>query len=266
MTTSNIYKIRPGHTANSIIGMPQHTFTLSNPSPLTMGNITLGTNDFTNNQYVKKYEIIETAQDLMVLSCAWYRIRKTNQPIRPAISSLMSEQLFQNIEPEDHAKASEIRDYYSKKLMVLVLKEHRLTPFRQDLNTFLNGDSKKFTENFIPLVYRLPEFYEYDKKFDELKTQFESKIKGEHRSLEVKLCNLTSVHKFRKSSKHSKIDEYWFKGDDGYAYRFVVDPSNMLAPLWNREFDSGTLAGTFNVHMENRDGFPFYKIRNIVQI
>lgn len=259
MTTSNVYKIRPG---GNIIGNPQHTL----GSTITLGNLTLGNSDFMNNQYVKKYEIIETVEDLLVLSCAWHRIRKTNQPIRAVISSLMSEQLFQNIEPEDHTKASEIRDYYSKKLMVLVLKEHRLTPFRQDLNTFLNSDSKKFTENFIPLVYRLPEFYEYDKKFDELKTQFESKIKGSHRSLEVKLCNLTSVHKFRKSNKHSKIDEYWFKGDDGYGYRFAVDPSNMLAPLWNREFDSGSLTGTFNVYLEIRDGFPYYKIRNIVQI
>lgn len=261
MALNNVYKIRP---SGNIVGIPQHTFNVGNT--ITLGNLTLGNNDFMNNQYVKKYGIIETVEDLLVLSCAWYRIRKSNQPIRAAISSLMSEQLFQNIEPEDHAKASEIRDYYSKKLMVLVLKEHRLTPFRQDLNTFLNSDSKKFTENFIPLVYRLPEFYEYDKKFDELKTHFESKIKGAHRSLEVKLCNLTSVHKFRKSNKHSKIDEYWLKGDDGYAYRFAVDPSNMLAPLWNREFDSGSLSGTFNVYLEIRDDFPYYKIRNIVQI
>lgn len=274
MTTSNIYNIRPsmkisrpntiGINANLAQGLTAPgNINLGN---LSLANITLGNNDFFNNQYVKKYEIIETAEDLLVLSCAWHRIRKSNQPIRASISSLMSEQLFQNIEPEDHTHASEIRDYYSKKLMVLVLKEQRLTPFRQDLNTFLNSDSKKFTENFIPLVYRLPEFYNYDKKFDELRPQFESKITGEYRTMTVKLCTLTSVHKFRKNSKHVKMDEYWFKGDDGYAYRFALDPSNMLSPLWQREFDNGSLTGTFNVYMEIRDGFPYYKIRNIVQI
>lgn len=266
MALNNVYKIRPNGT---VIGSnpPPHNITLGNLSP-PIGTLTLNSlnNDFLNNQYVKKYEIIETAEDLLVLSCAWHRIRKTNQPIRTSISSLMSEQLFQHIEPEDHTHASEIRDYYSKKLMVLVLKEHRLTPFRQDLNTFINGDSKKFTENFIPLSYRLPEFYEYDKKFDELKPQFESKITDDYRTMSVKLRTLTSVHKFRKSNRHSKVDEYWFKGDDGYAYRLGVDPSNMLSPLWQREFDRGTVTGTFNLHMDSRDGFPYYKIRNIVQI
>lgn len=262
MASNNIYKIHPK------FGGSNTTQGLSSMNTISLGNITLGgiTNDFFNNQFVKKYEIIDSVEDLLVLSCAWHRIRKTNQPTRPSIISLVSQELFQSITQEDRDLAAEVRDYYSKKLMVLVLKEQRLTPFRQDLNIFLHNDPKKFTENFMPLVYRLPEFYEYDKKFDEMKPQFETKMPPGYKTLSVKLCKLSSVHKIRKHNKNTKVTEYWFKGDDNYAYKFSIDPVNMLTPIWDREFESGLVTGTFNTFLDSRDGFPFYAIKNIVQI
>ena len=122
--------------------------------------------EFAFNDNVKKYEIFEVSQDLLVLSTCWYRLRKEKKASN--ISKLTDNTLFINIIDEDRIFAGTIRDYYSKKILVWKLKNNRLTSFRQDLSEFINTDGKKFKETMMPLAYRLPEFYEYDIEFEKI--------------------------------------------------------------------------------------------------
>lgn len=243
------------------------------PAGVNSGSLTLGNNLFgnlmlssaTNNQFVKKYEIIETTEDLLALSCAWFRLRKSNKLIL-GISSLTSEELFKSIIDTDREFANVIRDYYSKKLMVLVLKEKKLSHFRQDLNTFLHNDSKKFTENFIPMVYRLPEFYEYDKKFDELKEQFKNKLPELELRNSIKECELFPVYKFTKIVSKRKSNEYWLKDKNSVAYKFSLDPKNPILQLWDKTYSSNVINGTFAIEKTIHDDFHYFTINGITQI
>ena len=105
---------------------PQTTFNLS-ALQNTMQNISLGglqtigsgtnTVKFDDNTigwgmhpHVKSYEMLECDEDLLVLSCAAYRLHKQGTYYR-----LLDKDLFSKIIPEDREYADEVREYYSKK-------------------------------------------------------------------------------------------------------------------------------------------------------
>lgn len=236
-----------------------------------IGNFADLFNDKLNNEFVKKYEVIEVTEDLLTLSCVWFRLRTTNDIKRHSITSLLNENLFLNICDEDRQLSSAIRDYYSKKLMVLTLKEHKLTKFRQDLSDFVNGDSMKFTENVLGLAFRLPEFYKYDIKFDEIKHQFKHTLPihtphaGKHFSEHSKV-DLIPMHKFTRCLQKSKFNEYWLRDNDSYAYRFTCKPTNPLVKLWEREFSRDRISGYFFVSKKVWDDVEFYEIEAITEI
>jgi len=243
----------------------------------SLGNLTTGINGFfnvdeysiTNSPNIKKYEIIETTEDLLALSCTWYRIRQSKHTLQPHITSLLSEDLFRHVTPEDRTKAEEVRDYYSKKFIVMSLKDQRLTQFRQDLKDYLVGDSKKFTEKTVPMVYRLPEFYAHDVEFDIIKREFEKDI-PEFNALTSKTTNksvrLTPVKGFKKNSKtRGKFTEYWLKDSKNRAYRFGITTTNPLIGLWDMQFNNGDMVLNLNIQASCRDELQYFNIGSILE-
>lgn len=269
---TNIYAMPPNITigaqgATSSVGS-QQTLTLSN---LSNGIDIFNTFNLRNSQNVKKYEVIETTEDLLALSCTWYRIRqnKDNLTLQPHITNLLSEDLFRLVTPEDRSMADDVRDYYSKKFMVMALKDQHLTSFRSDLKNYLLGDAKKFTEKTIPMIYRMPEFYVNDIAFDEIKSDFEKTLpnfnKTTRRTVDLEV-NLTPIKSFKKNSKvRGKVVEYWLKDSTNHAYRFVVKQDNALKGLWDIAFKGGSMQLNLNVQAGRRDELEFYNIGSILE-
>jgi len=251
-----------GAVGSTTIGGQLQTLSLSNL------NSSAGFNLFSNTQNVKKYEVIETTEDLLALSCTWYRIRNSKDTLRPMITSLVSEDLFRQVTPEDRVHADEVREYYSKKFMVMALKEERLTQFRQDLKEYINGDPKKFTEKTIPMVYRLPEFHAHDIEFDVIKREFDKEIpqfNQQSRRTSDKPVRLTPVKSFKKNSKlRGKFVEYWLKDPKNRAYRFGLNASNPLLGLWDNQFNSGDMHLTINYQVARRDDLQFFNIGSVL--
>ena len=108
------------------------------------------------SDYVKRYEVIETTEDVLALSVAWKRLRDTKDRGAQyiSISSLLDDNLFRQVEESDKIRANQIRDYFSKKIMLWSLKSIKLSKYRQDLNTFIHGNDKKVTEEMLPIVFR----------------------------------------------------------------------------------------------------------------
>lgn len=253
---------------------------LSNVAPIspwtvkdTMGGYS-SSGIFGNNPRVKKYEIIETHEDLLAMSCAWYRIRqeiksKDNKKIYPTITSLLSNELFDIVTTEDKEKASVIRDYYSKKLMMLTLMEIRLTSFRSDLNEYIQSNGKKFVEKMVPMVYRLPEFYEYDMAFekikDKIKPEFDQDSKrflnSHQKALGIVLHPITSL---KRENRKIKGTEYWMKSEDEkYAFCIPILDQNPLKAIWEQIFFTKNKI-SFNTDLAPhiRDGLHYYNLKN----
>lgn len=266
---ANIYQISPSITVGAQ-GSSSGIMASGQLQSLTLNNINGIESLFgiRNSDNVKKYEVIETSEDLLALSCAWYRIRQNQAQLKPLITSLVSEELFKHVTSEDRTMANDVRDYYNKKFMVMTLKEQRLTNFRQDLKEYLKGDGKKFTEKTIPMVYRLPEFYAYDQEFDVIKRDFEKSIPNFNtltRRTSERNVRLTPIKSFKKNHKtRGKFTEYWLKDSKNQAYRFGLRADNPLMGLWDNAFSNGELRLGFNMQAARRDDLEFFNIGSII--
>jgi len=251
-----------------------NTITMGNIQPLT--SITLsglnGTSndwDIFGNKNVKKYEVFETTEDILALSVTWHRLRPLishgisnimNPSNRP--TKLTDEVLFKEIIQEDRDKANVIRDYYSKKLMMFTLKGQQLTSYRKDLNTFIHGDCKVVKEEMMPLVYRLPEFYEYDVGLDEMFLELDTRFEGSQIASST-IKTLNPVKKFTVKRKSRRFVEYWLKDEENKPYKIEIDSNNDLMHLWDYFYDRGKfheITLDTVIRFSNRDSISHYKL------
>ena len=214
------------------------------------------------NSNVKKYEVYEISQDLLALSVCWSRYRKVKDEhgLRPTITKLLDSDLFRLVSEDDIAHANTIRDYYSKKIMVWKLKNIKLTPFREDMNTFIHGDGKMFKENMLPLVYRLPEFYEYDIEFEKMSFEYNKEVKRQESSHVTERKYLTFIKSLSVNTKRLKKTEYWFSDNHNNLVQMNIETHNPLYSLLDKVIKSGSieLAGRYGTR--KRDGNEFLRV------
>jgi hypothetical protein len=250
-----------------------NTITMGNIQPLT--SITLSglngtSNDWdiftANNNNVKRYEVYETTEDILALSVTWHRLRPL---ISHGISNIMNPSdrptkltdsiLFKEIIQEDRDKANVIRDYYSKKLMMINLRGQRISNYRKDLSTFIHGDCKIVKEEMMPLIYRLPEFHEYDIGTDEMFRGLDTRFEDSRIASET-IKTLSPVKKFTVKRKSGKYNEYWLRDEQNRPCRIEIDSSNQLLHLWEYFFKKNSVSLDCISKFEERDNIAFYKI------
>ena len=229
-------------------------------------------NLFKNNNrsaYVKRYEVIEATEDILALSVAWKRLRDTtnesiqNGSLHIKVTTLLDDHLFRKIEESDRIRANEIRDYFSKKIMLWTLKSVKLSAYRQDLNKFIHGDGKKVTEELLPLIYRLPEFYEYDIQFDQFKREINLEILNFGKIDSVKkITTLTPIKSFYKTNKRVKHFEYWLKDSNDNAHLITIEPKNPLKHIWDKIFTNGQLRIEATYYPKKYDELQYYQLLN----
>ena len=232
-------------TSGSGINLSTGTFS---GQPLTLSQISAISgidtrpSDFSHlfSKNYRKYEIYELSEDALALSCTWKRLRDRNDKIRVHINSITSDELFSNVTSEDKEFANKIRDHYSKKIMMLKLKGTKLTNFREDLNKFVHSDGNKVTEDMFPLIYRLPEFYEYDLGFTDIYTKANcNHTLSTDLHSKQQVMTLKPLGKLSRKTKTNKTTEYWFKEKTTDSLSMIpIDPKNELLPLWNRLFET----------------------------
>ena len=206
---------------------------------------------------VRKVESFRSTEDLLALAVTWKRLRDNN--ITHNVSSLKDDELFKFVIEEDRVLASTIRDYYSKKLMLTVLKEIPLTKFRKDLNNFIHSSGLEFTESTIPMVYRLPEFYEYDTQMDVLRRDLVSIPSTQ--SFSKGSDSLIPVKYFKRKLAGKVRHEYWLKTAKNHSAMILIDDANPLQHMWDREFAKDHIDIAANYIITKRDDFSFYTLK-----
>ena len=254
----NISNALPQNTIGitSAIGQVQNSSTLqgnwNNPFTISLGDLELST-----DPHVRKYQVLEIDEDLLALSSAWKRLRDIhkNGGTYSGIYKLTDKDLFDKVKEEDHEKAKEIRDYYSKKIMMWKLKGQILSKFRADMNTFIHTDGKIFKEDICPLVYRLPEFYEYDIVFDKLANEHNKII---NQTAQIKVTkNLKLRQTFLIDKRHTKRKEYWFTDENDNLVTLSFTHDNPLLPLLDKStVNPITIFGKFTKRF--RDNVEYY--------
>jgi hypothetical protein len=176
-------------------------------------------------------------EDLLTLSVTHQRHR-VDFPLSFFEDGITDPKLLSLITPDDRVRAEKIRDYFSKKIMMQVLRGQPVSPFRKALSGFIHS-SGDLDVTIIPLVFRLPEFYDYDMELDDIFTKFTEPPKSELNITPVTM-ELFPIKHLRRKTKSLGIDEYWLIDENGYGYNFsfpytpVVNP---LLHLWEREYN-----------------------------
>jgi hypothetical protein len=249
-------------------GSITNNVTLSNVSGpgLTIGNLSSLSNPFASisvssdwdNPNIKRYEVLEITEDLLALGATWQRLRKeakTDNSKYVGATSITDKVLFDHMTPEDRQRADTIRDYYSKKIVMWNLKGVNLSKFRQDMSSLVHSDGKVFKENIRPIAYRLPEFYDYDMKFDEMVRQFNRTTTQQTRSVR-KTKTLTLQNVFLTGTKYSKRKEFWFTDEENNLVTFTVQQDNILVSLLEKYAQNPIeVLATFNT--KTRDGIGY---------
>ncbi len=225
----------------------------------SIGNLTLnGLLRIEPGAHVKKYEILEIEEDLLALSTAWKRLRDAHNSggAYTPISTLLDKELFNHVTTDDRQKANEIRDYYSKKIMMWKLKDVKLSNFREDMNSFIHTNGKMFKDNMVPLAFRLPEFHKYDMEFDDLVSEHNKIIKD--KSIK-QTKNLSLKKTFSVGKKYTKRKEYWFSDDANNLVTFSLTHDNPLISLLDMQCkNTVTLSGNYN--MKYRDNNQYFVV------
>jgi len=214
--------------------------------------------------HVKKYEVFEIEEDLLLLSVVWQRLRiereKSINSIASGIGSITDKILFEKITNEDIVRTEKIRDYYSKKLTLWALNEVRLSSFREDMKKLIQSNGKIFQENTKPLAYRLPEFYDYDIMFDEMFAEHNPKTKQTNNNI-VDKRKLSLVKTFFRKRRHSSTKEYWFSDENDNLNVINISYDNPLLKLFDLYTnDTFNIEGIFSRKIrDNREYFVVQK-------
>lgn len=232
----------------------------------SVGNITLNPLEMLHTyDHYKKYEVYEFEDDILAISCAWKR-QRDSKPGEFTYNKLTEKKLFDSVINTDRELASQIRDYYSKKIMMLTLKGQALTAFRKDLNSFIHGDTNRATDDLLPLIYKLPEFYEYDNKIEEIKLSLQDRLtaaKLEKLHGKQTSFKLTPITKVKKHNKKVNVIEYWFSRGTNTAVMIQLEPKNPLLHLWDEIFDSNKVLQISGLpFVKNMDDFEYLSIKN----
>jgi hypothetical protein len=197
-----------------------------------------------NSEHIKRYEIIETTEDLLAISVAHRRII-SNPPIphRIRLDNILDDEVVKLVTTEDKEEANKIRKYYGQQLIMWTLKGLQLSPFRKDLQKYVNGDSNKFQDTMIRLVTKLPYFYSFDIEFDEVKREF-NEIPSSINILKSPFV-LTPIKSLTRKNKRVKCVEYWLKDSNNWGYKIQIEINNPLQHIWDKHFKNPelTLAG-----------------------
>lgn len=210
---------------------------------------------------VKKYEVFESPEDPLALSVAWKKLRDDG---KSPTGKLLDSILFKYLTNEDRQQAEVIRDYYSKKLMVSVLRDDRtLTNFRKDLSEYLNSSKYRIQENQMGMVYYLPTLYEYDLNLDKLKDQVNLNTDWNRQQLRHYDCKkqLTPVTKFLKERKNIEVLQYWFRDEENNAVQISINPENPLLHIFDYMFENvDKIEISGNYYNSKIDNLNYYKI------
>lgn len=191
-------------------------------------------NDFNRHPDVKKYEVYESPEDVVVLSATWKRMRDENR--YGIVKKLMDHQLFKEITPADREKAVEIRDYYSKKIMMWNLKGINMTNYRKDLSKLIHSDGTMLREDMLGLAYHLPAFYQYDLDFEEIRLTTNHKgVKGPVKGI----LDLEPIKRLCRKTRSNASVDYWFKEKQtGQPVRIGLSMKNPLQHIWDFTFEN----------------------------
>lgn len=170
---------------------------------------------------------------------------------------------------EARVAANRIRQYYTGKLYKLVLAGRPLSKFRHDLGQYLKPENEAImrSHKFEGMIYRLPEFYDYDTKLEAMVHEIGANVGSwssyDNRPRQNYECVLRPV----KRLSVKQLQHYWMiEPDSGRLFMLPVDNTNSLAVLWETVWPRHELELQINIRPRIVDGIYHFKVESITGV
>lgn len=202
-----------------------------------------------------------TPIDVLILSCTIQRIGAEGIT---KYYSLDDPVLLSFVTETDHQKALAIRKHYSQLIICEKLKGNNLSQFRINLAEILSDQGIRNSENYRGIIYRLPDFYDFDIKLAELR---ETVFLNNPETLDYfqvhKSETLIPVCKMFRNVRSVKKHIYWFEIlDKKTAAKIEIDKNNSLLNFWDDIFNLGQplkISGEYSISCDQN--LYSYKIK-----
>lgn len=161
-------------------------------------------------------------------------------------------------------RAKEIRDYYCAKLITSALTGTPQTEFRKALGTIIKEE--KYTVKHLPILIRLPSFYEEDHIVEDLVSLATEVAKPEYPTKLQFIEDLEFVKKFDFIRRTQKSHKYVFKNALNNLYVLSVSTTNELTVILDyvlRSKNKLTLSGTRAYNQFHGHRFGYYEMSKI---
>lgn len=136
---------------------------------------------------------------------------------------------------EDVQRANDIKKYYRNKLMMRTLKhsDKPMSMFRTDLYNYVSSnDPYTIWDTDIPMIIKLPDFYEEDQMMDTFTKIYEmsGKIQKDYEGT----TRLYPLRKHQRKTTRTNNINFWFRDIANCVYRFSIDSNNQLLNLFEQ--------------------------------
>lgn len=203
------------------------------------GLLDLGVLEYDSNNIdtdTRKPKDFTTKNDLLALSVYLYRNNKENNSGRFIEFQDADTQI--QLSEDDIRMANEVADHFGKQIMMTALAERPLSRFQESVNAFLNSDRRSFTSETKGLIYRLPEFYEYDIGLANIISEHYSNF--DHILVDRRLgtdMTLKPIKSLRKNLKSTDAIHYWFiEVDNNTPVMLQLRHDNQIRHIWDHMF------------------------------
>lgn len=205
-----------------------------------MKNTLLGLLDFDDENNIdtdtRKPKNFTTKNDLLALSVHLYRNNKENAGAR--FIEFEDADTGLQLSDDDISLANEVADHFGKQIMMTVLAERPLSRFQEAVNSFLNSNRRSFTGETKGLIYRLPEFYQYDTDLANIISEHYSSF--DHVLVDRQLgtdMTLKPIKSLRKNLKSTDAIHYWFiEVDNNTPVMLQLRYDNPIRHIWDHMF------------------------------
>lgn len=201
---------------------------------------------FNEMEKEKSNRIIRESDDSLAVSCVRYR------------NTELGTRDFK-IHDSDYNTANNIREYYSKKLMVRTLKGKPVSQFRQDLMEYLSkGYTNEYPEKFVGMIYKLPEFYFYDLELDKMR------MESSNTSLDtfIGVKKLKFLNKLNWGNKSTGYFQFYFHDEAKNLYSLQIHKENELLGVFESLCNLDVLHINGKFVSASRDELNYRKICN----
>jgi len=177
----------------------------------------------------------------------WYRLDDPN--VKAALTG------------DDFNDAQVIKEYYSKKMMWVNLKDSRLSDYRSNLVQFLSQVKSTLSKKEVGMVVTLPHFYQEDQVLDSIIKNYQvTDCPLVKPNLKKFQRELVYIHQTSRWVNKKKFIFYWFADDNRFVYNIQLDEGNLLRKF----FEDIVLTQSttkFETHITKVDyPFDYYKM------